>query len=166
MVARFRRSKDAHRVAPVPVPDADAGGLTGPGVREDDRNGEPAPAAPSTPPPGASEQQVGGAGAPIPQSPVPALSPPRRTRFSGLWISLILAALVLILLLVFILENSSRVDIAFFGFHGHLPLGVALLLAAVSGMLLLALPGTGRIIQLRRQVQRGRKAYADDHLRA
>ena len=45
--------------------------------------------------------------------------------------ALVLFAVVLLLLLVFILENSQRVDISYFGAHGHLPLGVALLLAAV-----------------------------------
>lgn len=35
------------------------------------------------------------------------------------------------------------------GAHTHLPLGVALLLAAVCGVLLVAIPGTGRILQLR-----------------
>ncbi len=55
----------------------------------------------------------------------------------------------LLLLLTFILENSQRVDISFFGAHGHLPLGVALLLAAVLGVLLVVIPGTARIVQLR-----------------
>jgi hypothetical protein len=39
--------------------------------------------------------------------------------------------------------------VSFFGAHGHLPMGVALLLAAVFGILLVALPGTVRIVQLR-----------------
>ncbi|MGS2618445.1 hypothetical protein ACVCAH_28535 [Micromonospora sp. LZ34] len=38
---------------------------------------------------------------------------------------------------------------SFLGAHGHLPVGVALLLAAVFGILLVALPGTARIVQLR-----------------
>jgi len=79
----------------------------------------------------------------------------RRSRFGALWISSILAAVVLVLLLVFIIQNSAKVDISFLGAHGHLPLGVALLLSAVSGLLLVAIPGTGRILQLRRQVRRG-----------
>ena len=47
-----------------------------------------------------------------------------------------LCAVLLLLLLVFILENNQRVDTSDFGAHGHLPPGVALLLAAVLGMLL------------------------------
>jgi uncharacterized integral membrane protein len=65
------------------------------------------------------------------------------------WVALLVAAFVLLLLLIFILQNSQRADVRFLGAHGHLPMGVALLLAAVFGVLLVALPGTVRIIQLR-----------------
>ncbi|HEX5117969.1 MAG TPA: LapA family protein [Pseudonocardiaceae bacterium] len=78
----------------------------------------------------------------------------RRTRTSGLWVGATVAAVVLLVLLVFIIENGQRVDIAFFGAHGHLPLGVALLLAAICGVLLVAIPGYGRIMQLRRALRR------------
>lgn len=78
----------------------------------------------------------------------------RRTRFSGMWVGITAAAVVLLVLLVFIIENGQRVDIAFFGAHGHLSLGVALLLAAICGVLLVAVPGYGRILQLRRALRR------------
>ncbi|MEV0425491.1 LapA family protein [Micromonospora sp. NPDC050495] len=58
-------------------------------------------------------------------------------------------AVVLLLLLVFVLQNGQRAEVSFLGAHGTLPMGVALLLAAVSGVLLVALPGTARIVQLR-----------------
>jgi hypothetical protein len=51
--------------------------------------------------------------------------------------------------LIFPLQNGQRAEVSFFGAHGHLPMGVALLLAAVFGILLVALPGTARIVQLR-----------------
>ncbi len=60
-----------------------------------------------------------------------------------------LFALVLLVLLIFVLENGQRAEVSFFGAHWHPPMGVALLLAAVCGILLVALPGTGRILQLR-----------------
>jgi uncharacterized integral membrane protein len=89
-----------------------------------------------------------------PQPTAPRQQPPAhpipRTRLSGAWIALIAGAVVLLLLLIFILENSQDVDIAFLGMHGHLPLGVALLLAAICGALLVVIPGVGRIMQLRR----------------
>jgi uncharacterized integral membrane protein len=72
-----------------------------------------------------------------------------RSRMGNAWVALLAAALVLLLLLIFILQNSQRADVSFLGMHGHLPMGVALLLAAVFGVLLVALPGTVRIIQLR-----------------
>jgi uncharacterized integral membrane protein len=84
----------------------------------------------------------------------------RRTRMGGMWVAAALFAVVLLLLLIFILENGQQVDIAYFGAHGHLPLGVALLLAAVLGILLVIIPGAGRIIQLRRTARRHRKAHA------
>jgi lipopolysaccharide assembly protein A len=84
----------------------------------------------------------------------------RRTRMGGVWVAAALFAVVLLLLLIFILENGQQVDIAYFGAHGHLPLGVALLLAAVLGILLVVIPGAGRIIQLRRTARRHRKADA------
>jgi uncharacterized integral membrane protein len=81
----------------------------------------------------------------------------RRTRMGGLWVAAVLSALVLLLLLIFILENGQRVSISYFGAHGHLPLGVALLLAAVLGVLVVVIPGTGRIIQLRMTARRHRR---------
>lgn len=95
-----------------------------------------------------------------PQQQVPGGLPPqhvvRRTRIGGMWIASALFALVLLLLLIFILENGQRVNIGYFGAHGHLPLGVALLLAAVLGVLLVVIPGTGRIVQLRITARRHR----------
>jgi uncharacterized integral membrane protein len=61
---------------------------------------------------------------------------------------------VLILLLVFILENTESVKISYFGAGGHLPLGVALLLAAIGGALVTGIVGAARIMQLRRHVRR------------
>jgi uncharacterized integral membrane protein len=83
-----------------------------------------------------------------------------RTRTAGLWIASVLFALVLLLLLVFILQNGQRAEVSFFGFHSHPPVGVALLLAAVFGILLVALPGTARIVQLRLLARRRALATA------
>jgi len=94
--------------------------------------------------------------APTPSTTAPGLPQHklRRTRVSGLWTALACFAVVLLLLLIFILQNSKTVDISYFGAHGHLPLGVALLLAAVCGVLLVILPGAARIIQLRSTARR------------
>lgn len=78
-----------------------------------------------------------------------------RSRIGGVWGSLIAAAVVLLFLLIFVLQNGQRVELSFLGAHGTLPMGVALLFAAVFGVLLVALPGTARIIQLRMAGRRG-----------
>ncbi|MEV6495658.1 lipopolysaccharide assembly protein LapA domain-containing protein [Actinoplanes sp. NPDC051633] len=75
--------------------------------------------------------------------------PVPRSRTGGLWVAAVAFAAVLLLLLIFVLQNGQRADVSFLGIHGKLPLGVALLLAAVFGVLLVALPGTARIVQLR-----------------
>jgi len=79
----------------------------------------------------------------------------KRSRTGVLWVGLILSALVLLFLLVFILQNNEPVLISFFALEGVLPSGVALLLAAIAGMLLVAIPGSLRILQLRRAARRG-----------
>ncbi|MCX6464368.1 MAG: lipopolysaccharide assembly protein LapA domain-containing protein [Pseudonocardiales bacterium] len=81
-----------------------------------------------------------------------------RTRTGGLWTGLILSAIVLIFLLIFILQNLDPVRIQFLGLAGQLPTGVALLLAAVAGLLLVAIPGGLRILQLRRVAKRAGRA--------
>jgi lipopolysaccharide assembly protein A len=89
-----------------------------------------------------------------PAAGVPPQHKVNRTRIGGVWIASALFALVLLLLLIFILQNGTRVQISYLGAHGRLPLGVALLLAAVLGVLLVVIPGTGRIIQLRMTARR------------
>jgi lipopolysaccharide assembly protein A len=63
---------------------------------------------------------------------------------------MILSAVVLVFLLIFILQNRAPVQINFLTWAGALPTGVALLFAAVAGALLVALPGSARMLQLRR----------------
>jgi uncharacterized integral membrane protein len=79
-----------------------------------------------------------------------------RTKTGVAYNSLIAGAIVLILLLVFILENTESVKISYFGIGFHMPLGVALLLAAIAGALIVGIVGTARIVQLRRHARRRR----------
>jgi uncharacterized integral membrane protein len=67
-------------------------------------------------------------------------------------------AVVLLLLLIFILENTQRVKVSYLGADGHLPLGVALLLAAAGGALIVGLVGIARIVQLRARTRRASRA--------
>lgn len=101
-------------------------------------------------------------GAAAPDTPAAPAAPQyhslRRTRLSGTWVAIIFFALILVFLLIFILQNSHTVEVSYFGAHGHFPLGVALLLAAVSGVLLVALAGSARIMQLRATARKHRRA--------
>src|ERR1700733_735171 len=67
-------------------------------------------------------------------------------------------ALVLIVVLIFIIENAHAVTITFFGAHLRVSLAVALLLAAIAGALIMAAAGTARITQLRMSMRRTRRA--------
>jgi uncharacterized integral membrane protein len=91
-------------------------------------------------------------------APTPAETAPATTKTGIAFGALMAGAIVLILLLVFILENTESVKISFFGTGGHLPLGVALLLAAIGGALLVGIVGAARIVQLRRHVRHRRQA--------
>jgi lipopolysaccharide assembly protein A len=91
----------------------------------------------------------------------PAPEAPRRrrmhTRISGMRTGLIAGVALLIVMLIFIIQNAHAVDISFLGAHLRLSLAVALLLAAIVGALLMAAAGTARITQLRRIMRRDRR---------
>ena len=71
--------------------------------------------------------------------------------------ALIAGTAALIVVLIFIIQNTHAVNISFLGAHLHLSLAVALLLAAVAGALVMAAAGTARITQLRRIMRRNRR---------
>ncbi|MGA8851631.1 MAG: lipopolysaccharide assembly protein LapA domain-containing protein [Aeromicrobium sp.] len=73
---------------------------------------------------------------------------------SALYVGLIVAAILTIFLLVFIAQNSDSVAVKFLGFEGQISLAVALLLSAVIGVLVVAVPGSLRIVQLRRALRK------------
>jgi len=125
---------------PVAGGDTLPGGATDPGATVAVPDGGPGPVPDPTATPGAGRP-----------------AKPGRTRISGVWIGLIFSALVLLFLLIFILQNLDPARIYFLGGTGTLPTGVALLLAALAGVLLVAIPGTARIVQLRRQARKDRK---------
>ena len=78
------------------------------------------------------------------------------TRTAGTWAAVVVATAALIVLLVFILQNLQLTTVTFLGLRGDLPVGVALLLAAAIGGLLVAFVGAARILQLRRTARRTR----------
>ncbi len=80
-----------------------------------------------------------------------------RTRISGMRTSLIAGFAVLIVVMIFIIQNAHAVNISFLGAHLRLSLAVALLLAAIAGALIMAAAGTARITQLRKIMRRDRR---------
>jgi uncharacterized integral membrane protein len=84
----------------------------------------------------------------------PAPPPVKFTRAGALWAALILGFLILIVLLIFIAQNTADTPFTFFNLHWNLPLGVAMLLAAIGGGLITVTVGTARIIQLRRAAKK------------
>lgn len=86
--------------------------------------------------------------------------PVPRSRAEGPLVAFAASAVLLLLLLIFILQNGQRTDVHFFGAQGQLPVGVALLLAAVFGVLLVAMHAImRRVIQLRLFSRRHRTPY-------
>lgn len=76
------------------------------------------------------------------------------TRAAALWTSLIFGFLILIVLLIFITQNTESTSFTFLTWHWDLPLGVAILLAAVCGGLITALVSAARMFQLRRAAKK------------
>jgi uncharacterized integral membrane protein len=79
---------------------------------------------------------------------------PRATLAGRVWVAIGASVVLLVLLIIFIAENSRKATISFLGAHGALPLGLLMLIAAVAGALITLLVGTSRILQLRREVRR------------
>jgi len=82
------------------------------------------------------------------------------TRAGALWSSLIVGFLILTVLLVFIAQNTESARFYFLGWHWELPLGVAILVAAVCGGLLTVMAGTVRMLQLRRAAKKNLRSGA------
>jgi uncharacterized integral membrane protein len=84
--------------------------------------------------------------------------PLRGSRTSGLWATVIALGLVLLLLIIFVAQNTQKVNVSFLGWDGQTPLAVALMIATAAGLFIAAVAGSARILQLRRRVKRGASA--------
>lgn len=87
---------------------------------------------------------------------------PRVTRASAAWLATGVALVLLILLIVFILQNSTKVEVQFLGMSGTIPLGMALFIAAVGGGVVVAITGVARVTQLRMNARRTRQSTSND----
>lgn len=88
----------------------------------------------------------------------------RRTRLSGAWTAVVVGLVILVVILVFILQNQQSVEVSFLFLSGHLPLAVALLFAMILGALIVVAFGAARIMQLRMVAGRARRNKADSKL--
>jgi uncharacterized integral membrane protein len=76
------------------------------------------------------------------------------TRTAALWTGLVVGAVVLVILLVFIVQNLDSVTVQIFAWQLDLPLGISMLLAAIAGALVMAMVGGARILQVRRSAKK------------
>jgi uncharacterized integral membrane protein len=76
------------------------------------------------------------------------------TRTGVVWGALGFGILLLILVLVFVLQNLTAASTTFFSIKWTIPLGLDLLLAALLGGLIVFLLGVARMLQLRRLARR------------
>jgi lipopolysaccharide assembly protein A len=118
----------------------------------------PAPSAPpSQPAPGAAPPAANTVSTPPPEAatvPPAERDPLRRSRASNFWIAVVGFAVLLVLLVIFILQNRQSVEVSYLGLNGHMPLAAAMLISVAAGLLLAAIAGSVRILQLRRRVRR------------
>jgi putative membrane protein len=96
---------------------------------------------------------------PAATSPVQDLARPRampssgrvpRTRTSAAWFGICTGAVALVVLIVFMLQNTRSVEVTVLWMHGSVPLALALLIAGVGLAVLAMAVGEARVGQLRR----------------
>jgi lipopolysaccharide assembly protein A len=80
------------------------------------------------------------------------------TRTSMVWTMVGIGVVLLVAIPVFILQNGQRVRVRFLMANGTVPLGGALLFAALLGALLVLAAGGARVLQLRVVARRHRRA--------
>ncbi|WP_330182312.1 lipopolysaccharide assembly protein LapA domain-containing protein [Nocardia sp. NBC_01503] len=77
-----------------------------------------------------------------------------KTRAGYAWVGLVIAALLGIVVLIFILQNLEQAHVTLFAWDWNLPIGVLVLLSVFAGALFTALVGGYRILQLRRATKK------------
>jgi uncharacterized integral membrane protein len=87
---------------------------------------------------------------PVPTHQKPTIGAQKHSRTNTIWVASVLFLLIMILLMIFLLQNSQTVKVSYLGFNGNISLAVAMLCSAIIGAGLLALAGGARILQLRR----------------
>lgn len=78
------------------------------------------------------------------------------TRAGLVWVAVVVGLILLVVMIIFILQNQQPVRVFFLGLDGTIALGMALLVAAVAGGLFVAAAGVARVVQLRVRAYRTR----------
>lgn len=79
---------------------------------------------------------------------------PPHTRTGAVWFGVWAGAAALIVLIVFVAQNTGNVRINFLWMDGLIPLALALLIAGVAGAVIAMAVASARILQLRRLLRR------------
>lgn len=79
---------------------------------------------------------------------------PPHTRTGAVWFGVWAGAAALIVLIVFVAQNTGNVRINFLWMDGQIPLALALLIAGVAGAVIAMAVASARILQLRRLLRR------------
>jgi uncharacterized integral membrane protein len=79
------------------------------------------------------------------------------TRIKGAWVAVGVAVVLGAALVDFIVQNTRSVKIEFFSASGHIPVAVALLVAALAGAFIVLAVGVARTTQLRLANRRSKK---------
>ncbi|MFB7719806.1 lipopolysaccharide assembly LapA domain-containing protein [Nocardia sp. NPDC056100] len=101
---------------------------------------------------------------PAPPAAPPAVEPApkpariKRTRAGSVWVGLTAGGVFLVVLLIFVVQNTESFRFGFLGWHFDMPVGVAILVAACAGLLVMAVAGGVRILQLRQAFTRAARA--------
>ncbi len=99
--------------------------------------------------------------APVSASPVevPVHSSP--TRASASWTAVVIGVFILILLVIFVAQNTEQSSVTFLWLHGRAPTAVVLLIAAIAGAVIVIAVGVARILQLRKDAKAVNGVSAD-----
>ncbi|MGA7833852.1 MAG: lipopolysaccharide assembly protein LapA domain-containing protein [Acidimicrobiales bacterium] len=83
----------------------------------------------------------------------------RHTRTSAAWVGIVVAIIFGVALIDFIAQNTHDVQVNFFSVNGQIPVAVALLVAALSGAIVVVAVGVGRVAQLRLTMRRQQRRH-------
>ena len=92
-------------------------------------------------------------------APAPSHGPVPRTHTGATWVGICAAVLTLVVLIVFMLQNTRRVEVSFLWMNGSLPLALALLIAGIGVGIVAMVVDTARVTQLRRLVRDRRQRH-------